>query len=201
MRSLRSALPLLLPLALCGCSAIESAVAPGTPAAAGTGTVTQQSVQNGRFVALIGPSRQLAAPFLGVPHTNYYALRSWIDTRNGDVATQIYVEDSYVGDERSYDASRSGDGQPLTFAAISRNKISCEDGCSYAEEFAADLPAQLLEAHSENGLTVTFTARVGPDLTIAVPGELIAQQLAAIAAAAGRTKPAAAAMTFVPRIF
>jgi hypothetical protein len=179
-------LALVLLLTLGGCSAIENAVTPGGPAAE---AVTQQTVQNGRFIALIGQRQQFAPPFLGVPGTNFYVLRSWVDTRSGQQTTQLYVEDSYNGDERRYNAAH--DGGAVNFVPISRNEIGCEQGCSYAEEFAADLPAPLLEAHRA-GLIVVFSAKSGPDLTIAVPGELIEKQVAAITAARA-TLPAAGA--------
>jgi len=65
---------------------------------------------------------------------------------------------------------------------ISKDEISCENGCSYAEEFAATLPEALLRA-SPQGLTVVFGSKLGLSLTIAVPGDLVARELAAVDAA------------------
>lgn len=153
---------------------------------------TDVAVQrNGNFVSIVGPRRQHSETFLGVPNTNYYALRSLIDTRTGELRHQLYAEDSYMGAKREYDAARDGDGTPLPFAAISTNEITCDNGCSYAEEFAATLPDPLLRSHPQ-GLTVAFTAKSGPELTIAVPGDLIKQQLA-VADDARASFPAAAA--------
>jgi hypothetical protein len=193
----------LMPLVLlCGCGAVETTTTPSAPAAAAAGAantaaaVSQRTVQGGRFIELVGPSQQFAAPFLGVPGTNYYVLRSWIDAQNRQATTQLYVEDSYVGAERTYDAARDAGGggsagQTLDFVPISRNEISCDNGCSYAEEFAAELPAPLLQQHTgDSGLSVTFSAKAGQDLTIVVPAELIAKQLEALAAAVG-ARPAA----------
>jgi hypothetical protein len=178
--------PALL-LALAGCGQYGGGA---TPVAPPPDTVARASEAGGRFISLVGPRQQFAAAFLGVPGTNYDLLRSWIDTRTGDGLTQLYVEASYSGGERTYEAAHDGDGQALKFVAISRNEIACDHGCSYAEEFAADLPQSLLDAHRQ-GLTVVFTTKSGPALSIAVPGELIDKQLAAIAAARG-TLPAAA---------
>ena len=157
---------------------------PDTPAASGQlATAVARSVgQGGKFIALVGARRQHAEPFLGVAGTNFFALRSMIDTRSGETAHQIFVEDSYFGAERNWEAARDGQGQKLRFIAISKNEITCENGCSYAEEFAAALPETLLRA-SPQGLAVNFAPHTGPGKTITVPGDLVANQLAAVAEA------------------
>ena len=170
----RLAAPALL-LALAACGSLERPPVAATPDA-----VAQGPAEGGKFIAFVGPRRQHAEAFLGVPGTNFYLLRSWLDTRSGERLSQLYVEDSYVGAERHYDSARDGDGQALKFVPISANEIACENGaCSYAEEFGATLPDALLRAHAQ-GLAVTFAAKSGPELTIAVPGDLIQKQLAAV---------------------
>jgi hypothetical protein len=171
-------LALALLVALVGCAGQSAPVTSATPATEVTRTVEQ----GGRFVALVGPRRQHAKPFLGVASTNFYALRSWVDTRTGEAVHQLYVADSYAGPERKWNAARDGQGRELRFVEISRNEITCERGCSYAEEFAASLPEALLQA-SAGGLTVTFSATSGVQKTIAVSAELVQKQLAAVAAA------------------
>jgi hypothetical protein len=169
---------LALLVALSGCGGQSLPVAGVTPAS----EVSRSVEQGGRFIALVGPRRQHAEPFLGVPSTNFYALRSWVDTRTGEAVHQLYVSDSYAGAERKWNAARGAQGSELRFVEISRNEITCERGCSYAEEFAATLPEALLQ-QSVAGLTVTFSAMSGAQKTITVPGELIQKQLAALAAA------------------
>jgi hypothetical protein len=182
--------PAMLLLALAGCGSLEGGAAGAPPPA--PNAVRRGSEVGGRFISLVGPRRQFAAPFLGVPGTNFSLLRSWIDTRNAQRLTQLYVEDSYSGAERGYDAAHDGDGTVLKFVPISRNEITCDNGnCSYAAEFAADLPEPLMQAHRQ-GLTVVFSAKSGPELSIAVPGDLIAKQLAALDDTAA-TLPAATA--------
>jgi hypothetical protein len=165
----------LLLAALGGCTSLSGAPPAGSPAVGG---VTRTTEQGGRFITFVGPKRPHGEPFLGVPGTNFSALRSSIDTRTGEVVHQLYVEDSYFGAERNWEAARDPAGQPLRFNHISKNEISCDNGCSYAEEFAASLPEALLRANPR-GLAVSFTARSGAQQTILVPGELIQQQLAA----------------------
>jgi hypothetical protein len=131
-----------------------------------------------------------------VADTNFYLLRSMIDTRTGEIAHQLYVEDSYFGAERGWNAAREPTGQPLRFIAIGKNEITCENGCSYAEEFAAALPEALLRANPR-GLTVVFSARSGAEKTIAVPGELVGKQLAALGEMRG-TSPTTAAGSPAP---
>lgn len=176
--AVRFAAASLLVLLLAGCSvaAVEPAVAPSA-----TG-VTRSTEQGGKFIALVGPRRPHAEPFLGVAGTNFYALRSWIDTRNGETAHQLYVEDSYFGAERNWDSGQDEAGRPLRFVAISKNEITCENGCSYAEEFAASFPESYLRERAA-GLTVSFGAKSGAQKTIAVPGDLVARQLDAVAEA------------------
>lgn len=187
-------LVMVMVMALAGCAGGTSAPPPNAPA---VDAVTRSNEQGGRFIALVGPRRQHAEPFLGVAGTNFAALRSWIDTRSGERVTQLYVEDSYFGAERNWEKARDAAGQALKFIPISKNEITCENGCSYAEEFAAELPEKLLRARP-TGLSVTFTAKLGIEKTIAVPGELVAKQLAALDAAHPLLPTAAAATPTAP---
>jgi hypothetical protein len=189
----RALLAVIGAMALAGCGAIAGLSSTAQPA----GPVTRAEAQGGRFVTLTGPRVQHAEPFLGVTDTNFYLLRSMIDTRTGEIANQLYVEDSYFGTERNWNAARDATGQPLRFIPISKNQITCESNCSYAEEFAAALPEAPLRAKTQ-GLTVVFTARSGAEKAIAVPSELIAKQLAA-AGEARATLPVAAASPPAPQ--
>jgi predicted small lipoprotein YifL len=164
----------LMLLALAGCGAMSGPVATVQPA----NTVTVSREQGGKFIGLVGPRIQHDEPFLGVPNTNFSALRSWIDTRTGEINDQLYVEDSYFGAKRNWNMA-SANGQTLRFVPISTNEISCEQNCSYAEEFAAAIPDPLLRA-STQGLPVRFTAQSGADKLILVPGELVQKQIAAV---------------------
>jgi len=143
-----------------------------------------------RFVTFVGPKAQHAPPFLGIPETNFYCLRSFVDRRTGETAHQLYVSDSYIGSERGWNAAQVGAGAPLPFVPIGRDEISCDAGCSYVEEFAANLPESTLRA-SPDGLTVTFMSRSGDKKTIVVPGERISAQLAAVDARRTLAQPAA----------
>jgi hypothetical protein len=178
--------------------ALAACATPGevpTAASSTTAAVTQQ--QRGPFIVLAGPKRRHAEPFVGVPSTNYYLLRSFIDTRTGAVAHQLYLQDSYLGAERVWNAARLATGQTLRFLPISKSEVLCEKDCSFAEEFAAALPEPLLRANPQ-GLTVVFTARAGNQKTIAVPGDLVAKQLAAVVAARASRATAAAAAPPAP---
>jgi hypothetical protein len=176
-------------MALAGCAGLSSAPPPDV---LGASPVTRTEEQGGRFIAFVGPRRPHGEPFLGVPGTNFDALRSWIDTRNGETAHQLYVEDSYFCAERNWEAARILGGETLRFVPISKNEITCENGCSYAEEFAADLPEALLRA-SPRGVAISFTAHSGAERTILVPGDLIQKQLAAVDEARASLPTAAAA--------
>jgi hypothetical protein len=174
--------------ALAGCAGPAEA-----PSAAGPAATSVTAEPGGRFVTFVGPRRQHAEPFLGVPGTNFFALRSWLDTRSGEVSHQLYVEDSYFGAEKKWEKARDKTGGSLRFVAIAKNEISCDQGCSFAEEFAVALPEALLRANPQ-GLSVTIAAHSGAERTIAVPGDLVARQLAAVdAARASRPATAAAA--------
>lgn len=142
-----------------------------------------------RFVGLIGTKAQHAPPFLGVPETNFYCLRSFVDRQTGETRHQLYVSDSYSGAERRWGAARDEAGHALRFVEISRNQITCDAGCSYAEEFAADIPENELRANPR-GLKIIFTDSSGAEKTITVSGSQITAQLAAIDA---RQNPPSAA--------
>lgn len=189
---LLAAAPLLLALAACG--GVTNLPPPVPPSATEVGS---SKGADGRFIAFVGPRRQHDAPFLGVPGTNFYVLRSWLDTKTGARAHQLYVEDSYFGAERNWEAAADKDGNKLRFVPIAKNEITCENGCAYAEEFAADLPEALLRA-SANGLTVRFTAHSGADMTIIEPGEVVQKELAAVDAARASLPVAAAVPLAAP---
>jgi hypothetical protein len=144
-----------------------------------------------RFVAFVGSKAQHAPPFLNIPGTNFYCLRSFVDLQTGEAAHQLYVSDSYFGAERGWNAAHDNAGSPLPFVQISRDEISCDAGCSYVEEFAAILPESKLRA-SPGGLAVTFLSPSGDQKTIVIPSDRIAAQLAAIDARRNPVAPAAA---------
>jgi hypothetical protein len=150
-----------------------------TPAEAANTAITVNRVQDGKFLSFVGPKTQHDPPFLGVPNTNYDLLRTLLDTRSGEIANQLYVEDSYAGAHREWTAAQDAKGQPLRFIAISNQEITCENGCAYAEEFAAALPEPLLRA-STDGLMVTFVAKSGAHTVIQIPGSQVEAQLAAV---------------------
>jgi hypothetical protein len=181
------ALAVLLAFALTACAPPPQPSAAADPAATAAATADPMP----RFIGVIGTRVQHSPPFLGVPETNFYCLRSFIDLQTGETLHQLYVSDSYSGTERHWDAARDGAGHPLRFLEISRHEITCEGGCSYAEEFAADIPESELRANPQ-GLSVTFSARSGDEKTIVVSGSQITAQLVAVAARGQPVQPAAA---------
>src|SRR6516225_11143581 len=172
-----------LGVALTSCAQL----APQQPAGA---LVEVREDSSHRFITFIGPKAQHTPPFLGVPETNFYCLRSFVDRQTGETAHQLYVTDSYFGAERGWNAARDSAGAALPFVAIGHDEISCDAGCSYVEEFAANLPESLMRA-SPDRLAVTFSSRSGDKKTIVVPGERITAQLAAIDATRTPAPPAA----------
>jgi hypothetical protein len=198
--TLKFAAGAVVALALAGCADMTpNEKLPVPPEAAAQG-VELTKEQGGRFIAFVGPKQQHAPPFLDVEDTNYFCLRSWLDNKTGEVAHQLYVEDSYFGGPFKWDGAHDQDNKPLRFVAISRNQITCEGGCSYADEFAAVLPEDYLRAH-RGGMTIAFTASDGKSLAVAVSANSVTAELAAIdtvraiaaKAAANPPTPAAAA--------
>ncbi len=184
-------LVILFVAALTACVPLPPSGAVSGPPAAG---VAVRQRQSGRFVELVGERAQHAPPYLGIPDTNFYCLRSFVDRKTGDTADQLYVADSYDGAERDWDAAHDADGRRLRFFPVSRDEISCAGGCSYTEEFAADIPERELRA-SPQGFAVTFTDRAGDRKTISVSAEQIAAQLAAVAAQQQAASPAQSTTT------
>jgi hypothetical protein len=171
-------------LLLAGCVAAPAAPQSGD-------AVTEAIAEGGKFVGVLGPKVPQGEPFLGVTDTNFHALRSWIDRRTGETVHQLYVEDSYLGRKRQWNAAQDMTGRVLRFIPISSKEISCAPGCSYAEEFAAALPEDELRANPQ-GITVFFGAKSGAQMAIPVSGELIAKQLAGVDAARRASAAAAA---------
>jgi hypothetical protein len=193
MPAWQEVLAVLLGMALTACAQPappDSSVQPSA-AAGSAGAATVPDEPSSRFIGVIGSRTRHAPPFLGVSETNFFVLRSFVDRQTGEARHQLYVSDSYSGAERRWYAAREPAGRPFRVIEISRAQISCDGGCSYAEEFAADIPEGELRANTQ-GLMITFTARSGAEKTITVPGSQIAAQLAAVDA---RRKPAQPAGT------
>jgi hypothetical protein len=186
----RGILAVSLGLALAACAQTPPPEAPAQPSAAAVAPARGDIPS--RFVGLIGTRAQHAPPFLGVPETNFYCLRSFLDRQTGETRQQLYVSDSYSGPERHWDAARDGTGHALRFLEITRHQITCDGGCAYTEEFAADIPESELRANPQ-GLKVTFAAKSGTEKTITVSGSQITAQLAAVDAVHNAPVPAAAA--------
>ena len=186
-------------VAMCWGVALSSCaeIAPQQPATGTPPIVATREDSSQRFITFVSPKAQHAPPFLGVPETNFYCLRSFVDRRTRETAHQLYVTDSYFGAERGWNAARDNAGAPLAFIAIGRDEITCDAGCSYVEEFAAKLPESALRA-SPDGLAVTFSSRSGDEKTIVVPAEQLAAQLAAIDARRTPAQPIAASGTTSP---
>lgn len=185
----RSVLAALLGLALTACAPLAPRETAGqTDAQPGVSSAEDPSP---RFIGLIGRKVQHAPRFLGVPETNFYCLRSFIDRRTGANEHQVYVADSYSGAERRWNAARDGAGRPLRFVEITREEITCSGGCAYVEEFAASIPESELRANPQ-GLTVIFAAALGAEKKILVSGDQISAQLTAVATGGNPVKPTAA---------
>jgi hypothetical protein len=169
----------LLALAMGGCAILypEEKLPPLPQPEAQHVELTKQ--QGGRFIAFVGPRKQHTEAFLGVSDTNYFTLRSWFDNKTGEVAHQLYVEDSYDGAPYLWDGVHDTDNKKLHFIPISRNQITCELGCAYADEFAVELPEDYLRAH-QGGLGIIFTASDGKTLAVTVPPDLVVAELSAV---------------------
>jgi hypothetical protein len=180
-------LALLLSAALCAC-AQSSAKDPAQPGAA---AAREDEASAPRLIGVVGTKAQHAPPFLGVPDTNFYCLRSFIDRRTGETQHQLYVSDSYSGAERHWNGARDREGRPLRFIEIGRNEITCDGGCAYLEEFAAAIPEGELRA-SPRGLTVIFSARSGAEKRISLSDGQISAQLSAVDRGRDRGQPTTA---------
>jgi hypothetical protein len=184
----RGALAVLLGSALAACAQLPP---PQDPARPGAATASARETASPRFIGVVGTRAQHAPPFLGVPETNFYCLRSFVDRQTGETQHQLYVSDSYSGAERRWKAARDDAGRPLRFIEIGRNEITCDGGCSYLEEFAASIPESELRA-SPQGLTVVFLAGSGTEKRISVSGAQISAQFAAVDNGRNSVRPAAA---------
>ena len=184
----------LLGLALSACTQNRPppvAGAPGHPA-----VVVREDVSQ-RYIEFIGPKILFAKPFLGVPDTNYFALRSWLDRQTGAVTHQLYVSESHVGPRRHWTSARDAEGDPLPVAAIGSHKIACDPACSYSEDVAASLSDALLQK-SRGDLAVTFGAEGGRQKTITVPAAVVQVELATVEAWRRRLGPSKTANSASP---
>ena len=102
-----------------------------------------------RFISFIGPRAQHAPPFLGIPETNFYCLRSFVDRRTGETAHQLYVTDSYFGADRGWNAGPNHRDIAALFDQA-RERLK-PDGKLYV----------MLSAHSELSLIEKLIGRAG----------------------------------------
>jgi hypothetical protein len=172
-------------------SALAGCAQPAPPGATSQPGVTPHEEESPRFIGVIGSKTQHQPPFLGVPETNYYRLRSFVDRQTAETLHQLYVSDSYSGAERHWSAARDGAGRSLRFFKIDEHEIACSGGCAYLEEFAVTIPEAELRA-SPHGLTVVFGSSSGAEKRIIVTGAQIAAQLAAVEARRSPVQPASA---------
>jgi hypothetical protein len=185
--------PRVLAAALLGLALSACAQGRPAPVAGGPGhpaVVVRQDVSR-RYIEFIGPKMPYAKPFLGVPDTNYFALRSWLDRRTGAITHQLYVSESYFGPRRHWASARDQVGDPLPVAAIGSHEIACNPACSYSDDVAASLSDALLQK-SRGGLAVTFIGEGGRQKTIVVPAALVEVELATVEAWRRRLGPARA---------
>jgi hypothetical protein len=190
----RSILAILLGTAVTACAQLPppgTAAQPSAAASSGAAAAPTAEDPSSRFIGVIGTRAQHAPLFLGVPETNFYCLRSFVDRRTGEIQHQLYVSDSYSGTERRWDAARDGAGHALRFIEIGHNEITCDGGCAYLDEFAAVIPESELRANPQ-GLTVIFSSGSGVEKQILVSGDQISAQLAAVEARRLLVQPAAA---------
>jgi hypothetical protein len=167
----------MLALALGGCAGLQpNEKLPAQPQAPGVELTKQQG---GRFIAFVSPKQQHTEPFLGVDDTNYFCLRSWLDNKTGETAHQLYIEESYYGGPYLWNGAYDTANTKLKFIPISHNQITCEQGCSFADEFAAELPEDYLRAHKD-GFAVTFTSSNGKTLAVKVPSDMAAAEINAV---------------------
>ena len=117
--------------ALCACAPMTPPADSGPAKGADTGAVAVREHVSGRYLALIGPKAQHDPLYLGMPETNYFCLRSFIDRQSGESAHQLYVAASYDA-KHDWDAAHDGSGQELKFISISRAEITCTGNASTA---------------------------------------------------------------------
>ncbi|HXC29607.1 MAG TPA: hypothetical protein VNV38_16735 [Stellaceae bacterium] len=167
----------ILALVLGGCASLQpNEKLPTQPQAPG---VELTKEQGGRFIAFVSPKQQHTEPFLGVDDTNYFCLRSWLDNKTGETAHQLYIEDSYYGGPYLWNGVYDTASTKLKLIPISHNQITCDQGCSFADEFAAELPEDYLRAHRD-GFAVTFTSSNGKTLAVKVPSDMVTAEINAV---------------------
>ena len=85
------------------------------------------------FVEFMGPKAQHAPPFLDIPGTNFYCLRSFLDRRTGAVTHQLYVSDSYFGTERGWNAARDSAGTQLPLTCAHQRLLESSESAGFGQ--------------------------------------------------------------------
>lgn len=158
-------------LLLCGCAAQGGATRDG---------VRIERDQFSPTVIVVGPAASLD-PYGGT--YRQWFLKSRVDTKTRAVATQLYVDITYVGGWRRYGTAADRTASPLTMDKIASHVDTCFGAgvCSRQETVGIELDGGKLRSCVLDGYAITVGAKTAESFTVTVsPGQIHAQ-LAALA--------------------
>lgn len=127
--------------------------------------------------SVIGPS-MFDNPFGGIDRS--WHLRTIIDKKSGLATDQLYVEISYIGDWKYFNAASDQDATDLPVTVIDRSVGDCYGGCSLYETVGVGLDDAKLRAHAATGYAIKLYAHDGDSLILPITPQMISLQMAAI---------------------
>jgi hypothetical protein len=131
------------------------------------------------------PYREVeTAPFRFVVQPGNMTMRlvAQIDRQTGAVATLVKIHHTYIGQHRhSYETARNSRAEQLKFTVVARyGNCHVRTNCPLDELYIVDVPEADLRAAGKAGYLFKVFPRVGQDIIVTVPPEMITSLFALV---------------------
>lgn len=108
------------------------------------------------------------------PGTLAVKLVAQVDRKTAAATTLLKVHHHYSGVHRNnYESARNAKAEPLKFISVARYGQCRTKECPIDEMYMVEIPEADLKAAGSAGYTLKIFPRVGPDVLITVPPEMI----------------------------
>ena len=106
-----------------------------------------------------------------------WKIRSWVTKTTKQIEHQLYVETSYIGEWKHFNAAADDHANALPVHIISSSVGNCMGGCSLYETVGIDLSQTLLEANRDSGFEIKLSAQDGSSVILAISKQQVIGQL------------------------
>jgi hypothetical protein len=108
------------------------------------------------------------------PGTLAMKLVAQVDRKTAATTTLLKVHHHYMGQHRNtYESARNAKAEPLKFISVARYGQCRTKDCPIDEMYMVEIPENDLKSAGTGGYALKVFPRVGPDVLITVPPEMI----------------------------